>query len=210
MKRCHYRLYAVTDRPSSYAGGLLAGVEAAVAGGVTLVQYRPTTGCKREWYHEALALHEMLMVRKVPLIINDHLDLALAIDAEGLHVGQDDLPVTVARRVLGPGRVLGLSITHPSQLAAVPAGVVDYLGAGPVYPTATKADAAPALGLEGLRAITAGTDLPVVAIGGIQYSNTPELLAAGAAGIAVVSALSRAAEPAAEARRLLSLFPPTP
>lgn len=210
MKPVDYRLYAVTDSPSAYRNGLLSGIDAAVAGGVTLVQYRPTTGHKRDWYEEARALHELLKKWGVPLVINDHLDLALAVDAEGLHVGQQDLPVEIARRLLGPERLLGLSITHPDQLSAVPQGVVDYLGAGPVFPTATKADAAPALGLEGLGRITRASTLPVVAIGGIQISNTKDILAAGAAGIAVVSALSRAAEPAAAAAHFLSLFPSKP
>ncbi len=206
MNACDYRLYLVTDSPAAYPQGLLAGVEAAVAGGVTVVQYRPTTGPKRVWYEEGRALHAFLRARGIPLVINDHLDLALALEAEGLHVGQQDLPVEVARRLLGPTRLLGLSLTDPAQVHAVPPGCVDYFGVGPIFPTATKVDAAPALGLEGLRALRPLTTLPLVAIGGINETTTPAVLAAGADGVAVVSALSQTPDPAAAAQRFRALL----
>ncbi|RRJ94270.1 thiamine phosphate synthase [Opitutaceae bacterium TAV4] len=207
-----YTLYLVTDAPARYQPGgdraaLLQSVEAAVAGGATIVQYRATEGTRREHYETALALRDLLRPRAVPLIINDHIDLTLAVDADGAHVGQNDLPVNIARRLLGPHKLLGLSITHPSQLplppSPAPAAIVDYLGIGPVFPTGSKADAAPALGLPLFARMTSdAAPLPVIAIGGITLANTPALFAAGAAGIAVVSALSASPDPSAAARAL--------
>lgn len=204
MIHCDYRLYLVTDRPAAYRHGLLAGVEAALAGGVTLVQYRATTGTRREHYDTALALRVMLRARGLPLIINDAVDLALAVDAEGVHVGQADLPVGVARRLIGTGRMLGLSISALRQFESFDPALVDYVGAGPVYPTGSKADAAPPLGLDELRRLVARSPRPVVAIGGITADRAPEVFATGAAGVAVVAALSQAQDPAAAARALLA------
>lgn len=197
-----YGVYLVTDDAARYPRGLPAGVAEAVAGGASVVQYRATTGTRRELYETALLLREQLRASGVPLIINDHLDLALAVDAEGLHIGQNDLPVAVARRLLGPEKLLGLSITAPDQLADVDFEAVDYLGVGPVFATSTKSDAAPALGLDALAAIAARSPLPVVAIGGISSERAGAVFAAGAAGVAVVSALSLARNPREAAREL--------
>ncbi|MDQ8201745.1 thiamine phosphate synthase [Pelagicoccus sp. SDUM812003] len=202
MNRQLLRLYLVTDFPDRYPNGLLAGVEAALDGGATMVQYRAETGSGRELYETALALRNLLSERGVPLIINNRLDLALAVDADGLHLGQLDLPAFVARRLLGLEKILGLSITAREQLAEVDANAIDYLGVGPVFPTVSKDDAAPALGLEGLREIAKIIDLPIVAIGGIHEDNTSQIMQAGADGIAVVSVFSRNNDPAAVARRL--------
>jgi thiamine-phosphate pyrophosphorylase len=198
--RPDYTLYLVTDQAARYAHGLLASVEAAVSGGASIVQYRATHGTKRELYDTALALHELLQSRGVPLIINDHLDLALAVDAEGVHLGQQDLPIKVARRLIGRMRLLGLSITAIDQLDGFDPADVDYLGVGPVFATASKSDAAPALGLKILTEITVRSSLPVVAIGGISLARAPGVFAAGVAGVAVVSALSESPDPAATAR----------
>jgi len=207
MSEIDYTLYLVTDAPERYAHGLLAGVEAAVAGGASIVQYRATTGTRRHLYETACALHDLLRPRGVPLIINDQIDLALAVDAEGVHVGQNDLPVDIVRRMLGPRKLIGLSITAPEQLATASPEIVNYLGIGPVFPTISKDDAAPALGLESFAQLTARTPLPVVAIGGISRENASAIFAAGAAGLAVVSALSLATDPAAAARALRATKP---
>ena len=206
MSNLDLRLYLVTDHSTRYPRGLLEGVAEAVAGGVTLVQYRATDGSRREHYETARALLDMLGSRGVPLVINDQVDLALAIGADGVHVGQNDLPAAVVRQRVGPSRLVGLSITHEGQLKDVPAGV-DYLGAGPVFPTGSKADAAPALGLDMLKRITAASPLPVVAIGGISLENARDVFSSGVAGVAVISALSLAPDPAAVARRLLAERP---
>ena len=202
MNAPDYSLYLVTDSPDRYPQGLLAGVEAAVGGGATIVQYRATTGTCRHLYDTARALLDLLRQRRVPLIINDQVDLALAVDADGVHVGQNDLPAEVVRRLIGPRKILGLSITAPGQLDAVPPQTVDYLGIGPVFATISKDDAAPALGLKQLARLTALTALPVVAIGGISMENASSVFATGVDGLAVVSALSRATDPASIARAL--------
>lgn len=207
MSKVDYTLYLVTDAPERYAHGLLVGVEAALAGGVSIVQYRATAGTRRHLYETARALLALLRPRRVPLIINDQVDLALAVDADGVHVGQNDLPAEIVRRLIGPGKLLGLSITAPGQLDAIPPQTVDYLGLGPVFPTISKDDAAPALGLESLARLTARTTLPTVAIGGINLENAADVFAAGVEGLAVVSALSLAADPAAAARALRATKP---
>lgn len=204
-----YTVYLVTDAAPAYSHGLLANVEAAVAGGATVVQYRATSGTKRELYETACALRELLRPRGVPLIINDHLDLALAVEADGLHVGQNDLPIEVARRLLGKQRILGLSITAPEQLGEFDPALVDYVGIGPVYPTSSKSDAAPALGLETLAQLVRRSPVPVVAIGGISLERAPAVFAKGVAGVAVVSAISFAADPAGAARALRDARKPT-
>lgn len=210
MSKVDYTLYLVTDAPERYAHGLLATVEAALAGGVSLVQYRATTGTRRHLYKTARALRDLLRPRHVPLIINDQVDLALAVDAEGVHVGQNDLPTEVVRRLIGPNKILGLSITAPGQLDTIPPKTVDYLGLGPVFPTISKDNAAPALGLEQLALLTARSTLPTVAIGGINLENASAVFAAGVDGLAVVSVLSLAADPAATARALRATKPNRP
>jgi thiamine-phosphate pyrophosphorylase len=210
MSGIDYTLYLVTDAPERYPGGLLAGVAAAVAGGASIVQYRATTGTRRQLYETARALHDLLLPRGVPLIINDQVDLALAIDAEGVHVGQNDLPIEVVRQMIGSKKLLGLSITAAAQLDAIPVKTVDYLGIGPVFPTISKDDAAPALGLEQLARLTARTQLPVVAIGGISLENAASVFAAGVAGLAVVSALSLTIDPSAVAGLLRATKPHRP
>jgi len=198
-----YTLYLVTDEPEAYSSNLFDGVDAAIAGGVTMVQYRATKGSGRFLYETAKTLGERLRTHGIPLIINDRLDLALAVNADGLHLGQNDIPVHVARRLIGKQAILGLSITDPEQLDAVEYDLVDYLGAGPVFSTATKADAAPAIGLEVLAGITRRSKVPVVAIGGIHHSNAKAVFDTGVAGLAVVSALSRTADPTASAHRFI-------
>ena len=207
MNEADYTLYLVTDAPERYPHGLLAGVEAAIAGGVSIVQYRATSGTKRHLYETACTLRALLRSHRVPLIINDQVDLALAVDADGVHVGQNDLPADVVRRLIGPKKLLGLSITDPDQLDLVPPKIADYLGIGPVFPTISKDDAAPALGLEQLAQLTERTSLPVVAIGGISLKNAPSVWTTGVAGLAVVSAFSLAADPASAASALRATKP---
>ncbi|MFT3868140.1 MAG: thiamine phosphate synthase [Nibricoccus sp.] len=210
MSKVDYTVYLVTDAPERYPNGLLPGVETALAGGVSIVQYRATTGTRRHLYETARALQGLLRPRNVPLIVNDQVDLALAVDADGVHVGQNDLPADVVRRMIGPGKILGLSITALEQLDSVSPKTVDYLGLGPVFPTISKDDAAPALGLEQLARLTARCTLPTVAIGGINLENASAVFAAGVDGLAVVSALSLAADPAAMARALRAKKPNRP
>ncbi len=197
-----YTLYLVTDEPGRYARPWLDEVAAAIAGGVSVVQYRATSGTKLELYHTAKTLHALTRRHGVPLIINDHVDLALAVEAEGVHLGQNDLPTDIARRLIGRDRLLGLSITAPEQLDDFKPEDVDYLGIGPVFPTASKKDASPAVGLLALGNMVRRAPRPVVAIGGISVDRAAEVFAAGVAGIAVVAALSQATDPKAAARNL--------
>jgi thiamine-phosphate pyrophosphorylase len=181
---------------------LLATVEAAIDGGVTLVQYRSTHPLKGAAYAEALALRQLLSSRSIPLIINNHADLALALDADGLHIGQHDLPPPVARRLLGKNKLLGLSINNHTQLAKTDFSLLDYIGIGPIFATQTKPDASPVVGLEHLAALVRQSPLPVVAIGGISSENATATRATGVAGLAVVSAICSAPNPAAAAALL--------
>ena len=194
-------LHLVTDSTLCGARGVLAVVEAAVRGGTRVVQLREKTLATRAFVERARALKALLSPLGVPLIINDRLDVALACGADGVHVGQDDLSPEDVRRWL-PHALVGLSIERIDQLAAAERLPVDYYGASPVFATATKADAAPALGLEGLRALRERSRRPLVAIGGIDEHNAAQVMAAGADALAVVSALCTAPDPEAAARRL--------
>lgn len=199
----HGTLHLVTDRALCGPRGLEAVVAAAVAGGVTHVQLREKHIEPREFLALARALLGWLRPAGVPLIINDSLEVVVASGAEGLHLGQRDLPVAEARQQL-PRALIGLSIETPAQLlrAEREGCPCDYYGASPVFDTATKSDAAPALGLEGLARLRPLTTRPLIAIGGIHAGNAAAVCAAGADGLAVVSAICAAADPATAARQL--------
>lgn len=173
----------------------------AAENGATVVQLRAPSWKKRQWLDTARELKAVLAPLGVPLIINDQVDVALAIDADGVHVGQADLPVAETRRLIGSHKILGLSVSNATHLAAVPEGV-DYLGIGPAYPTGTKLDAAAVLSAEQFGELVAASRWPVVAIGGINASNCAPLFAAGAKGVAVVSAICGQADPAKAAALL--------
>ena len=190
-------LYLVLD-PDLCGGaeGVVRTARLAAENGATVVQLRAPNWKKRQWLETASELKSMLKPFGVPLIINDHIDIALAVDADGVHVGQDDMPVAEVRRLIGPGKWLGLSITNAKEMAEIPYELVDYLGIGPVYPTGTKSDAAPATGVPVFAGLVAASRLPVVAIGGIQVGNCQALMQAGAKGVAVVSAICGQDDPA--------------
>lgn len=162
----------------------------------------------RAFVESARALKHLLAPLGVPLPINDRLDVALACDAAGVHVGRTDMPPEVVRRLL-PGAIIGLSIESLEQLQAAADTPVDYYGVSPLFATASKADAAPALSLEGLRTLRRQTQRPLVAIGGIDVGNAGTVVAAGADGVAVISALCAAADPRAAAQALRQAMEPT-
>ena len=203
MKRERLRLYLVADR--GYAAGrrLRPIVEAAVQAGVTLVQLRDKGDDARAFLAEALVLREALSGTGVPLLINDRIDIARAAGADGVHLGQGDLPPHVARAQLGPDAIVGLSIETLAQVGDGRFDGVDYLGVGPVFVTGTKPDAAPPIGLDGLTAIRAATSLPMVGIGGIGAANAASVRTTGVEGICVVSAILGARDPAAATSALL-------
>jgi thiamine-phosphate pyrophosphorylase len=195
-------LYLVTDPEMTAGRGLVGTVAAAVEGGVTMVQLRHKNGPARMMVEAGRALHALLAARGIPLIVNDRVDVAHMIGAEGVHVGQDDLPPAAARAILGPRAIIGLSLTGASRLAGCDFTVVDYVGLGPLFPTGTKADAARALGEAAFAALRRRLPRPVVAIGGITVSNAARAIGAGADGIAVVSAICAASDPRAAAQAL--------
>jgi thiamine-phosphate pyrophosphorylase len=191
-------LYLVLDPVQ--CGGHEAALDvarAALDGGATIVQLRAPEWHKRAWLALALDLLPLTRARGVPLIIDDHVDIALAAGADGVHVGQRDLPADVARRLMGPDALIGLSVSNLAEVAQANAmqGVVDYLGAGPVYATPTKTDASAPCGIDGLAAMCAEARFPTVAIGGIQAHNAADVMRAKPAGLAVVSAICKATNP---------------
>lgn len=196
------RLMLVTDRDMAGDRPLDDIVLAAVRGGVTSVQLREKTAGTRAFVDYARSLAERLAPLGVPLVINDRIDVALAAGIPNVHVGQSDMRPADVRRLMGATATIGLSITAAAEMRGEDLGAVDYLGVGPVYPTGSKADAAPALGLDGLAAIKAMTHLPVIAIGGIGLANAAAVRATGVEGVAVVSAVMVAADPAAAAALL--------
>jgi thiamine-phosphate pyrophosphorylase len=197
-----FGLYLVTDRPALLGRDLVDVVGQAVAGGVGLVQLREKDACTREFVALARSLVALLRPLGVPLLINDRGDVALAVDADGVHVGQDDMDPVSVRALIGPDRILGLSVTGESETRAARGLPVDYLGGGPVFATATKKDAGAPQGIAGLTAMLALATVPVVAIGGIGAGNAAEVMACGANGVAVVSALCSAPDPRAAATAL--------
>jgi len=198
----NYSLYLVTDATLAGSRGVAAVVQAAVAGGVTMVQWREKRGNDRAALARVQQLREWLRLRQVPFIMNDDVDLALACDADGVHVGQGDLHCAEVRRRVGGERLIGVSISTVAEAMQAERDGADYLGVSPVFSTPTKPDAPSAAGLDGLRAIRAAVRLPLVAIGGIHAGNAAAVMAAGADGVAVVSAVMAAADPCAAAKKL--------
>ncbi len=197
-----YALCLVTDSLLSRGRSSLEVVAAAIRGGVTMVQYREKGGTTRAMVEEARALLGLCRSRGVPLIVNDRADIAIAVGADGLHVGQDDMPAALARRLIGGSMILGVSAGSPEEARRAAEDGADYVGASPIYSTPTKPDAAAPMGLDGLRALVASAGVPIVAIGGVNEGNAAAVLEAGAAGIAVVSAIVSAVDVAAAARSL--------
>ena len=203
MNACNLHLYLVLDA-AACGEQLLAVAEAALQGGVSVLQLRghKTAWSKRVWYDTALAVKARCAAHQVPFIINDQVDIALAVGADGVHIGQSDLPAAVVRRLIGNERILGLSTHSVAQVQAVDSGIVDYIGMGPVFPTRSKADADPAIGLDGLAAMVAAKRLPGVAIGGINTDNVAAVRAVNPDGIAVIGAICGAADALAATQAL--------
>jgi thiamine-phosphate pyrophosphorylase len=189
------KLCLITDRALAGSRSLHFIVAEAVKGGVTLVQLRENTMAARAFVAEARALKALLAPLGVPLLVNDRVDVALAAGADGVHVGQSDMPLALARRLLGPQAIVGLSVTTAAEARAADVELADYLGVGPVFPQGTKTDAARPLGLEGLAEIRLLTAKLIVGIGGVAAANARAIRSAGADGLAVVSAIMAAEDP---------------
>ncbi|TCJ26544.1 thiamine phosphate synthase [Halomonas sp. GDM18] len=200
-------LYLVTDPALCEERGLEATVMAAVRGGVSVVQLRDKHASDEEMIAQAIRLKALLDEYEVPLIINDRIEVALASGADGLHIGQSDGDPVEARRRLGEDALIGLSVQTLEQLKAVDVERIDYLGLGPVHATPTKPDHAAPLGIEGLTQLVRSSPLPTVAIGGISLANAGEVMTSGTDGLAVVSALCSAEDPAAAAQQFLAQYP---
>lgn len=197
------RLYLVTDRGLAGQRDMTDIVREAVAGGVTMVQLREKMCGTREFVELARGLRQLLSPLGVPLIINDRVDVALASGADGVHIGQSDMPYDIARRLMGEDSIIGLSVECMDDVTGANALDVDYIGVSPVFSTPTKTDTASPFGLEGLREAARRSVHPVVGIGGINAGNAAEVTGCGADGIAVVSAIIAASSPFDAARDLV-------
>jgi thiamine-phosphate pyrophosphorylase len=196
-------LYFVTDPEGPR--DLVETVLEAVDGGATAVQLRHKHATDAEFLEIARTLKALLSARRIPLIVNDRVEIAQEIGAAGVHVGQSDLAAERARAIVGPGTIVGLSASTVSDVAGIDARIVDYVGLGSVFPTSTKLDIEPPLGLDAFRALRGAIALPVVGIGGITIDNAADVFAHGADGIAVITAVSRAPDPRAAAQALAAI-----
>lgn len=204
------KLYLVTDRELSLGRSLEEVVSEAVAGGVTMVQLREKDAATGEFIELAGRLMKSLKPLGIPLIINDRVDIAMAVDADGVHIGQSDMPYEMARRLLGPDKIIGLSVENMDDLIKANSLDVDYVGISPVYGTPTKTDTAEPFGLEGLRKAVNMSKHPTVAIGGMNIGTIADVMAAGTDGVAVVSAICYAEnirEAAAQLKAIIELNP---
>jgi thiamine-phosphate pyrophosphorylase len=207
MEQLDLRLYAIVDPENAGGHDLVDLARAVAAGGATLVQLRDKVSDTAGMIETARALKAALLPFGVPLIVNDRVDVTLAAEADGVHVGQDDMAAEEARHRLGPGPFLGLSVRTPAQARAAPLGLIDYVGVGGVYATTSKASGKTPIGIAGLREVVQVLrrrigNFPACGIAGITAANAEAVIAAGADGVSVISALSHAPDPAAAAREL--------
>lgn len=196
------RLHVLTDTvlQDRYSHSDLAGM--AIAGGADTIQFRQKTGSTREMIEVARQMKEICLAAGVAFIVNDRIDVAIASDADGVHLGQDDFPIPLARDLLGVDRIIGGSASNMQEAQICASEGADYIGFGPVYPTTSKDDAGPVQGVEILNQIVSEISLPVIAIGGLISENTPEVMRAGAHGIAVISSVCCQEDPEEATRRL--------
>lgn len=197
-------LYLVLDPDLCRAATMARTARQAVAGGATIVQLRDKHANTAERVRAGLEIKAALAGTGVPLIVDDDLEAALAMDADGLHVGQEDMPAALARQRLGPNKWLGVSVEDTTGLAAVNPAIVDYVGIGPVFATATKPDHKRPIGFDGLAALVADCPVPAVAIGGLKAEHVQAIFASGAHGLAVVSAICGQPDPETAARAISS------
>ena len=200
-----YSVYLVTDRRDKTDEEFLNIIEEAIKGGTTIVQLREKTASTKEFYDLALRVKEITSRYDVPLLINDRIDIALAVDSEGVHIGQDDMPADIAREIIGEDKILGISASTVEEAKKAEIDSADYIGSGAVFPTATKDDA-DSVSKDELKEIVDSIDIPIVAIGGITVENASTLKDSGIDGFSVVSAIMSADDPRDASRKLKEIY----
>jgi thiamine-phosphate pyrophosphorylase len=201
--RVDWRLCFIADSEAAAIKDILRLVSEAIAGGVTLVQLRGKKWTGREFQRLGIEAARILRLEGIPLIINDRVDIALACAADGVHLGQEDLSLPYARKILGRGKLIGISVNTAEEAEAAEREGADYVGAGPVFATSSKNSLPPLLGLSGLQKIRTKVKIPILAIGGITVANATEVISAGADGVAVISAIAAAGSARSAARKLI-------
>ncbi|HDP36820.1 MAG TPA: thiamine phosphate synthase [Candidatus Atribacteria bacterium] len=198
----NYDLYIITDQRISHGKSHLEVAEAALAGGATVIQFRDKEMEDSEAIEVCQKIHQLTKKKGVPFIVNDRVEIVKAVDADGVHLGQEDMSFSSARKILGKEKIIGISVETVEQALKAVEGGADYLGIGSIYPTATKPDAGKALGIARLKEIRESVNIPIVAIGGINENNLEEVLRAGADGVAVISAVVSAPDITEACRKL--------
>lgn len=199
-------LYLVTDRSMIRTGSLDEVVRAAVRAGVAAVQLREKDATTRFFIEEAIRIRKLMEPYGIPLLINDRVDVAMAAGAHGVHLGQNDMPVTMARKLMGTEAIIGVSVETMAQVDTAEILPVDYIGVSGIFPTPTKTDLTDYWGIDGLKAVCARSRHPLVAIGGIHAGNAAAIIAAGADMIAVVSAICASEDPESSARAIINII----
>ena len=195
MRRIDWRLCFIADSEAARCRDILLLIGAAIAGGATLIQIRGKNWTSRELLDAGIKAFRSLRPNKIPLIINDRVDIAMACEADGVHLGQDDMPLPYARKLLGKNRLVGISVSLTEEAEIAEKEGADYVGVGPIFATSSKKDIGPLVGLDGLRYIREKVKIPILAIGGINPANAAQVIRAGADGVAVISAIMGSADP---------------
>lgn len=205
MKSIDYSLYLVTDNKNKTTEEFLNIIEEAIKGGVTLVQLREKSSTTKDFYDLALKVKKITSKYNIPLIINDRIDIAIAIDADGIHVGQDDMPCSIVREIIGDNKILGVSASTIEEAIKAQEDGANYIGTGAIFPTSTKDDA-PKITKNDLKKITESIKIPTIAIGGITLKNMKNLSDSGINGISVVSAIMDSEDPKKTSENLKKEF----
>jgi len=198
-----WRLCFIADSEAARGKDILQLIAQAVEGGVTIVQLRGKKWTSREFLEVGMKAVRLLKPKKIPLIINDEVHIALACKASGVHLGQGDMPLRCARELMGKERIIGISVSSADEALAAEKGGSDYIGVGPVFATLSKKDIGSPLGLAGLREIRQKVKIPILAIGGISVANVADVIASGADGVAVISAIAAATDPKKAATEII-------
>jgi len=198
-----WRLCFIADSEAARGKDILQLIAQAVEGGVTIVQLRGKKWTSREFLEVGMKAVRLLKPKKIPLIINDEVHIALACEASGVHLGQGDMPLRCARELMGKERIIGISVSSADEALAAEKGGSDYIGVGPVFATLSKKDIGSPLGLAGLREIRQKVKIPILAIGGISVANVADVIASGADGVAVISAIAAATDPKKAATEII-------